>query len=239
MLQEEPIRRRKLYEEIVARLETAIVEGRLTPGDQLPSERELMETYGVGRTSVREALFALQRMGIVSLNSGERARVTRPTPEALVSELSGAARHLLATTDGVRQFQEARLFFEVGLARYAAVHATKRQLDDLGDALEANRLAMASPREFERTDVAFHYVLAKIPRNPIFTSLHAAIAGWLMEQRTTTQRAKGSTSRVAYRAHQRIHASILTRDPDAAEAAMRDHLAQVAKLYWQVKKLGG
>jgi hypothetical protein len=68
-----------------------IREGRYAPGDQLPAEREIMEELGVGRSAVREAMLALQRMGLVTVSSGERARVTLPTAKVLVSELSGAS----------------------------------------------------------------------------------------------------------------------------------------------------
>jgi GntR family transcriptional regulator, sialic acid-inducible nan operon repressor len=235
MLQNTPVRRRKLYEDIVARIEQAIINGELSSGDQIPSERELMASFGVGRTSVREALFALQRMGLIALNNGERARVTQPTPEVLVGELSGTARHLLATPEGVRHFQQARLFLEVALARHAAEHASKDDLVSLEDALEANRKAIDQPEKFVRTDVFFHFVLAKISANPIFTSLHTAIAEWLMEQRATAARAEKASMQRAYNAHKRIYAAIISRDPDAAEAAMRSHLDRVNKFYWQVK----
>ena len=144
-------------------------EGRYSPGDQLPSEREIMEELGVGRSAVREAMLSLQKMGLVTLNSGERARVTTPTAQVLVHELSGAARLLLAQDGGIQRFQEARALFEIGLARLAAQLATKDDLARLKEALEANRLAMDDWVEFMRTDVAFHYVIATIPRNTIFT----------------------------------------------------------------------
>ena len=61
------IRRRKLYEEVADRIEDMIRSGRFRPGDSLPSERELSEMFGVGRNAVREALFALQKIGIVNV----------------------------------------------------------------------------------------------------------------------------------------------------------------------------
>ena len=137
------IRRRRLYEEVAGRLEAMIQEGHYSPGDQLPSERDLMRQFGVGRPAVREALFALQKMGLVAISSGERARVTQPTPKVVFESLAGAARHLLAAPDGVRHFQEARAFFEIGLARYAAQHATPDDLATLRDALETNRVCDA------------------------------------------------------------------------------------------------
>ena len=229
-----PIIRRKLYQEIVDRIEATIHDGQYAVGDTLPSERELMEAFGVGRTSVREALFALQRMGLVAISSGERARITAPTAKALVSELHGAARYLLAQPEGVRQFQQARAMFELALVRYAAEHAKAKDIEAMRAALDANKRAIGNDTRFQQTDVAFHYVLAEIPRNPIFTALHAAMASWLLEQRQTSIRAKGA-DRAAYRAHARIFEAVAAHDVNAAEAAMGAHLAQVEKFYWQVR----
>lgn len=232
-MQVSPIRRRKLSEEVAARLEAMIQEGGYQPGDQLPSERELMKQFGVGRPAVREALYALQTMGLVAVNSGERARVTRPTPKLVIESLAGAARLMLSEPDGIRHFQQARTFFEIGLARHAAEHAMESDLRDLRRALEENRLSIGNIRRFEQTDMAFHYVLAVIPRNPIFTAIHAAIAEWLMEQRTITLTYPGQNE-IAYRAHLAIAEAIAARDPDRSERVIRAHLDQVADLYWQV-----
>src|SRR5258707_13282860 len=129
-----PIRRRKLYEEVSLRIQQMIDEGRYSPGDQLPAERELMEAFGVGRSAVREAMLSLQKMGLVTVSSGERARVTTPTANVLVNELSGAARLLLAQDGGIGRFQEARALFEIGLARLAAEKATADDIAMLGEA---------------------------------------------------------------------------------------------------------
>ena len=116
-----PIRRRKLYEDVALRIEEMIRDGPLSrPATSLPSEREIMEELGVGRSAVREAMLSLQKMGLVIVSSGERARVTDADRQVLVNELSGAARLLLAQEGGVQRFQEARALFEIGLARLAA-----------------------------------------------------------------------------------------------------------------------
>ncbi|MCG8509909.1 MAG: transcriptional regulator NanR [Rhodospirillales bacterium] len=228
------IRRRKLYEEIAAEFERRILAGDYAIGEQLPSERKIMEEFGTGRPAVREALFALRKMGLVSVKSGEPARVTKPTPEVLIGELSGAARALLAEPDGVRQFQDARLLFEVALARHAASHATDDDLRMLRDALEANRAALNDPEVFARTDVDFHFALPVIARNPILSALYEGLAEWLSEQRRTSMMYPGSAA-IALPAHERIYEAVAARDPDAAEAAMRDHLAEVARQYWAVR----
>ena len=178
-MQRETITRRRLSDEVLDRLEGLIHSGEFGLGDQLPSERDLMERFGVGRPSVREALFSLQKMGLVAITSGERARVTKPTPETVLNGLTGTVRHMLTDAQGVRHLQEARLFFEIGLARDAALQAADEDITRLEKALTENRETMGNMEAFERTDVTFHYVLAEIPRNPVFVAIHEAVVGWL------------------------------------------------------------
>lgn len=229
-----PIHRRRIYEEVVSRLEEMILDGDYAPGDYLPPERELMELFGVGRPAIREALFALQKMGLVSVTTGERPRVTEPRADVLVGELGGAARHFLARPEGMRHFQQARRLFEAALARAAAETATDEDVGALRAALDENAAALGDPKSFEESDVRFHYVLATIPSNPIFTAVHSGIVDWLREQRTTSLKAQGA-DHAALAAHQRIFAAVAARDPEAAERAMREHLDEVADYYWRVE----
>jgi GntR family transcriptional regulator, sialic acid-inducible nan operon repressor len=228
------IERPKLSDRVVALLEDEIVRGVRPLGDQLPSERELMRLFGVGRPAIREALFALRRKGLVKVANGTRARVTQPTPAAILRELSGAARHLLEQPGGQQHFQEARSFFEIALARYAARHATAKDLARLEAALAANRASMHELPAFKRTDVDFHFVLAEIPRNPIFPAIHDAMVDWLTNQRDVTLQVAGQV-RIAYKAHERIFKAVVSRDPNAAEKAMAAHLQQLYRVYERVR----
>lgn len=228
------LRRVRLYEQISERLERRIREQEFVPGQEIPSERDLMREFGVGRPAVREALFHLQKMGLLELRAGARARVATPDPKAVVTSLAGSARYLLSAPDGVRHLQSARNFFESGLARQAASIASEDDLRHLRAALEANRQAIGDLQRFEQTDVAFHYAIVVIPRNPIYTALHAAIIEWLVEQRHRTLAYPGQ-NQVGAKAHADIYDAIAARDPDRADAAMREHLQQVAKLYWDVQ----
>lgn len=230
------IKRRKLYEEVADDLERLIQDGQYAPSDFLPSERDLMRQYGVGRPAVREALFHLRKMGLVQIRSGERARVTRPTPEFVIGALSGTARHMLAAPGGVHDFQNARIFFETGLARYAARFATDEDIAEFKAALDRNEAAIGDLKRFRDTDVAFHYVLAVIPGNPIFTAIHAALADWLTEQRQTTlaPAKDAAVYQTVFEAHRAIYEAVAVRDPDRAEEAMRNHLEYVAQRYTDI-----
>lgn len=227
------IRRRKLYEEVADDLERMIQDGQYAQADLLPSERDLMRHYGVGRPAIREALFHLRKMGLVQIRSGERARVSRPTPEFVIGALSGTARHMLAAPGGVEEFQDARAFFEVGLARHAAAFATDEDIAEFEAALAANHAAIGDLKRFRETDVAFHYVLAVIPGNSIFTAIHAALADWLLEQRETTLGPAHDPAlyETIYEAHRAIFEGVASRDPNRAEAAMRSHLDYIARRY--------
>jgi GntR family transcriptional regulator, sialic acid-inducible nan operon repressor len=223
---------RKKYEEIADYLELQIFGGRLQTDDKLPSERDLMAQFGAGRSSVREAIFALQRKGLVAARAGTAARVTKPTAGTMVAELSGAVRHLLARPEGIRDLQNARLLFEVGLARRAALQATAEDLAQLRAALEANRQA-ADSESFQSTDALFHYTLAQIAGNDILTALNMALTDWLAEQRRVSGRAGGVTFADVYRQHEAIFEAIAAGDAPAAEAAMETHLKSVSANYWR------
>jgi DNA-binding FadR family transcriptional regulator len=225
---------RRIYQEIAQKLADQINAGELPDGSRLPSERELAETFGASRTSIREALLSLQSSGLISVRQRARARVTQLNNHAFFNQLSGSAQSLLSRPNGVADFQEARVLFECGLARYAARHASPKELNRLAVALAQNRKAIDSPALFAKTDLAFHDLLAEIPRNPIFTALNTALAEWLMAQRMTGIRApvRGSI-RSAYQGHEGVYDAIAAHDVEAADAAMAAHLKTVSEHYWK------
>ena len=228
-----PIRRRRLYEDVAERLESLINDGVYPPGSELPSERALMAEFGTGRPAIREALFALQTMGVLRLSPGERPRVQEPGGSVVLDHVSGAVTRFIGQPGGLRQFQRARVFFEAGIVREVATHATERDIDELESALSTNRASAGSPRRFEETDVAFHFCLAKLAHNPLFTVIHDAMFEWLYSQRTVTLGFPGQIE-FALAAHERIADGILHRDPDRAESAMREHLEHGHMLYWNI-----
>lgn len=219
------IERKKLSEQVMAYLEDDIIEGRLQPGDRLPSERALMEQFGVGRPAIREALFLLQKMGLVVLSSGSRARVIRPTPEIVMGELAGVMKHLLARPAGQQDFQDARKLFECAMAREAARDASPEDIASLQHALAANREALGNKSLFKLTDVRFHRQIAAIAGNRVFTAVHDAMAQWLDDLRAVAAQEEGQEV-IALAAHERIVVAIAKGDPELADRAMREHLEQ-------------
>ncbi len=227
-----PVLRRRLYQEVAERLEHLIRSGELPEGRALPSERELMEHFAVGRPAIREALLSLQQKGLIVIGNGERARVTAPDAERLIGALSGAARVYLTRADGVRQFQAARRLFEGAIARQAARSADEGAIARIRHALDANATARGDVAAFRATDIDFHFQIVRTCGNPLLTGVHQALAGWLGEQRSVSLAAPGAEAS-AFDFHTRICAAIAAHDTDAAEAAMHAHLDAVAAFYWQ------
>lgn len=231
------IQRRKLSDEVAAQIEGMIHSGELAAGDMLPSSRELMGMFGVGRPAVREALSSLHKLGLITITNGACARVTKPTASNVVNLISGVAKHLLAQPDGLTNLQDARVLFESALARRAAAMATDADLAELKRALDANYSSLNDLAAFETTDIAFHCVLASIARNPIFAAIHEAMVDWLREQRHVALRVPNA-NKTAYRSHKDIYEAVAAKDIDAAENAMRSHLHDVSTQYRSIKKSG-
>lgn len=229
-----PIKKLKVHEHIATQIEELIALGDLRDGDELPAERMLMNQFEVGRPAVREALLLLERSGLLRLSNGERAKVSRPTAASVLGSLSASVRVVMAEDEGMRNFQAARTMFEVSLVRHAAKHATPEQINCLRAALKRNHEAIGDLREFEKTDVAFHYQIVLIVGNPIFSGIHEALLGWLTEQRSVAL-LDAAVDQQAYDFHLAIFSAIAAHDADRAEDAMRQHLDSVVATFWKLK----
>src|SRR5258708_39088669 len=113
------LKRSRLFEQVADVLEQRIRDRELVAGAELPSERQLMAEFGVGRTAIREALFHLPRAGLVHLRAGSRARGTAPNAEVVMASLASSAKYLLSGDNGSLHFQDARALFEACLRREA------------------------------------------------------------------------------------------------------------------------
>lgn len=232
----EPIQRRKLYHEVLDRLIRRIRSGEFAAGDQLPSERALMDEYGVGRPAIREALQSLERDGIVTIVHGERARVAVPTPGKLIEQMAGAASHMLRMAPAsLDHLKDARLFLELGLARRAAERADEAGIAELERRLDEHVHSLDELGQFLDKDMAFHRHIATMTGNPIFPALVEAMFGWLAEYYRLLVRIEGAENLTIIE-HRRIFEAIAARDPDTAAAAMHEHISRANELY---RRLGG
>ncbi len=209
---------------VVEQLESRIFSGDLVDGEPLPAERELMAEFKVSRTVAREAVTVLASRGLIEARPRFRPVVRRPSYETALDVLGGMVRHLLEQRGGVKHLFDSRILVEAALVRMAAADATKTDIANLRDALKRNGDAISDSVRFYETDMAFHSVLYTIPRNPIFPALHSSYTAWLEKHWKQMPRLP-ERNRRNFAAHSAILEGILSRDPDAAEQALRLHLA--------------
>ena len=232
---QEPIQRRKLYQDVIDRLMQRIESGELIAGAQLPSERELMESYGVGRVAVREALQDMARSGIVEISHGERARVATPTASLLIHQIAEGARHLLRIQpETLEHLKEARAFLEIGMVRIAADKATDQDIKILQEHLERQRASLLDIDQFMKHDMLFHREIARISGNPIFPAIVEALFDWARAHYQSIVRAPGA-EQLTLAEHQKIIDAISTRNGEAAALALSDHLNRANDLYRKTK----
>ncbi|MFB9277083.1 FadR/GntR family transcriptional regulator [Cohnella cellulosilytica] len=223
--------KRNHYEEIKDQLMRMILDGTFKVGDKLPSTKEMSESFGVGRSTTREALSALKAMGLIEIRQGGGCRVIHNAPaEVAVPELDSLRLNRAVLHD----LLEARQSLEVSNAAIAAV---KRTDDDLGEfeaLMRAMEQAIGQELEGERTDVLFHLTLAKATHNSIMVRLFESIVGQLEAAIRDIRRVElYSNQRVAerlYREHSAIYDAVRLRDPERASQTMRRHLEHVENI---------
>jgi DNA-binding FadR family transcriptional regulator len=227
----EPIVRRKLSDEVFARLKRLITSGDLKPGDDMPSERELMERFGVGRPAIREAMQALANMGLVAISHGERAKVLKLTAQSIINQVDSAAKIMLSSsTDSLEHLKSARIFFERGMVSEAAEKASDNDIARLREILERQRSLLGNPDGFIGADMEFHTAIAAISGNPIYAAVSAAMLGWLKEYHTEMLIWTGKEN-VTLAEHHKILDHIAAHDPGGAERQMVKHLERSRSLY--------
>ncbi len=228
-----PIKRRKLSDEVQERLLALIRSQNLKPGALLPSERELMAEYQVGRPAIREAMQNLHRLGLIEIKHGERPRISEPSLRALVEPMALGMHHLLThSASTMDHLKEARVLFEVQMVRIAADKRTDTDLQALEDVLTAQAQLRSHSAGFLRHDGLFHSRIAAIGGNPLFASISSAMFDWLAQFHVELVRKPG-LEQLTLDEHRAILDAIEAQDADAAEKAMSDHLTRANKLYQQ------
>lgn len=216
-----PLQRSRLYEQLVERLLALVHELDLKPGDRLPPERELAADLGVSRASVRQALVVLEVQGLVEVRHGEGAILRDRRPDSAV--LSAVAAHRRRLPEVI----EAREALEVQLASLAAQRRTQEDLDRIDHALTAMEEEIGRGERGLHGDELFHAAVTAAARSGLLADLMSEISAAIRESRVESL-SQPDRPRQSLASHRAIAAAIRAEDPDAATAAMRDHIRLVS-----------
>lgn len=218
------VKKTRVYEDIVTQLKDLIAQGRLKSGDQLPSERELSDTFKVSRASVREALRALESVGLLESRQGEGTYVARSV-ESLFQPLAAA---IYQQKDELLQTFETRKLIEPQIASLAAQRATPEEVAEFEAILKVQADDIGGGGSGVEADTRFHLALARATKNRVVLRLIETFVDWLKESRELSLQVEGRPSK-SLAGHRQILAAIRSRSPERARKAMLSHLEAIEK----------
>jgi len=222
----ETVRKVRRYEQVAEQIRRLIGSGALKPGDLLPPERELAETLGVGRSSVRDAVRTLEVMGILEPRQGHGTVVRDLSADALVVPLATVLQHKRVL---VADLLDVRRMIEPGLAARAARNATPEEMRQMEAVLERHEAKLRRGEEAVDEDSEFHYAIAMAARNAVVLRVLDVLMDLLRESRSRSLQVPGRARR-SFDGHRRILRAIQKRDGKAAEAAVRKHLQEIEEI---------
>jgi GntR family transcriptional repressor for pyruvate dehydrogenase complex len=201
-----PAARLSLSGNITEQITALIARGVWKRGDRMPGELQLCQQFGVGRTSVREALRQLAVMGMVESHAGDGTFVAA----------------------GLQDLVETRLMLESATAALAAVKATEDDLRELADAIRGMKASLDDPDAYLTHDLRFHLALGAATRNPMMQNLLATTRGYLQAWIRKTLQEAGRAER-SIKEHRRILKAIKSGNAEKARKAMEAHIVSSSR----------
>ena len=226
-----PIARTTLTADICRKLSNHLIRGDWQEGEKIPAERELCQQLGVGRASLREALKALEIMGMIETRLGDGTYVcrksdffSRPLLWAIASSGKAEAHELF----------EARRLIEVELTGLAANRSTADELNLINSHLNQMEEASPASKEFLDADIGFHLAIGQAGHNAILLNALLLIRN-LMQRWIAGALAVPGVQGKALLQHKAIFQALARRDPGSARAAMTAHLEEMARHLGEVR----
>jgi len=223
----QPIQPTRVSDNAIDQILNLIAEGRLKPGDRLPSERELVRQLEVSRASVREALRALEAKGIIEVKPGSGSFVRGDSQEEAGPNW---VAWLLAHRQEIMQLVELREALETRAAYLAAARASQEQIEAMGNAMDrmAEAIENGDPDLTVQADKAFHESVAKACGNELMAYLLNAANEALADPRDAILSLPGRPAK-SLAEHRLIWQAIADRNPEQAETAVLHHIAGVVE----------
>jgi len=221
----QPIKPTKVSTQIADQIRASILSGDFSPGDKLPPERELAESFGVSRPSVREALNALASAGLVRSNQGGGTTGLSLVETDSGNPLSGLIR---MQQDRALDVIEVRKCMESWTAFYAAQRALPEDIRRMGTVIAGMEQNLEGLKPSEDLDANFHILVARATHNIVWLHLMQTIFDAMKEFQQSVWRAvyiTGDDHHMLYRHHRSVFEAIEARDAEASRQAMMMHLS--------------
>jgi GntR family transcriptional regulator, transcriptional repressor for pyruvate dehydrogenase complex len=219
----EPIQKSSIVVDLTKSLLEYIFSGSIKPGEKLPTERQLQEALGVGRSAIREAIKVLSVLGVLEIKHGNGTYLKKTDSSLLIESIEWG---MLLGEKRVRDIIEARQEIEISVVKLAAQRCTEEELKELWEILE--RLKVSTIEDFVEIDIAFHLKLADMAKNTVFKGILTSIQSLLRTWIKYVIEEAGET-RFSYNDHLKIYKAVENKDPKAAVLAMEEHMHDATK----------
>jgi len=226
------VSKKRAYEDIVKQIRQLIEKGRLKREDQLPTERELSETFKVSRATVREAIFSLETMNLVQRRQGNGTYVIASSEEALIQPL---AMSLFHEKDDIIDIFSLRKIIEPEVAQLASQNRTLEELNELGEILKGQDEEVAEGLNGIQRNSDFHRHLARMAKNRVLERLLLALFDLLGKSREKYLQTEERKHK-SLQGHHEILTAIKSGNGPAARQAMRHHLEGVEDVLFKKRK---
>lgn len=232
-----PITAGRISGMIVDQIRSLIRDGRLAPGDRLPSERELAEQFGVSRVTVRDALRALEAMGLVDIRVGANGGAFLQAPPSHIAG-QGMADMLLMSALTPEEVAEARLMLELNTVVLAVRRATDEDLAQLRDICRRSAELLKTGEYDVHLSWDFHERLAAATHNPAIEMITRSFRGPLSLRRLRAREEVSVAHQRTVREHSELVDAIERRDMDGARAVLSAHVVRATNLDARLGSLG-
>lgn len=211
-------------DKIIKQIRDSIATGQLMPGDKLPSERQLSDRFGIGRTYVRDAIKKLEFFGILKTNPQSGTIVSGVDISAMEGLMTNVIK--LAENDFFHMV-ETRVLMEKFACRQAAVRRTTENIDDLEEALDQYRIRVESDLSGVNEDFNFHLKIAEASQNSVIKSLMMIIIPDIISIYRKLNVCGDGRFYKSLDEHRAILDCIIRQNPAESEEAMKLHLKDV------------
>ncbi|WP_291953828.1 FadR/GntR family transcriptional regulator [Mahella sp.] len=201
---------------IIKRIEEALISKELKPGDPLPSENEMAKTFGVGKTSVREAIKMLEAMNVVEVKHGNGSFIKQ---KADVDNINSLIFTLLLEQGSNKEIFELREMFEPAYTVMAMKKATPEDIENIRNAINRLENAVNQGTQQADDDLAFHYAILESTHNPFVIRIGSTILQLFKASLGTTMK---NMPEIAVRDHVRIFNAFCDKNEEELRQAMND-----------------
>jgi GntR family transcriptional repressor for pyruvate dehydrogenase complex len=201
----------------------------LKPGDKLPSERELIENFKVGKATLREALRSLEVLGFLEIRKGVSGGAF-VTEVDMTKARDSFTNFLLFKNLSLKDLSEVRLLLEPYIAEKATLAITREDLHRLEKLIKGSEQAIRSDIAFEsrKDEIEFHRIIASVTGNPILMFILDFVENLLIDTKAILKPGKEFSTKVL-RAHKRIYNALLERNIKKVHQEMVRHIREVEK----------